>query len=420
MSITKVGSSYNFIYNTKTGKLSTKDGSKNEFVDFCNGDVKGEDTETLNHFDEHTRYQFTRMLFAYGTGMTGQNPFANDEKVEITADIDSATHTSFYVNGQKAFTAITGMSYLPSEIQTFGTVQQPFKTRGYKPYDPSTNSITIGVGSRFNLGNGYSMTVQEDFVWGEGYGNGSPAEVAENCQVIITMLPNSPQVREVCLGENGIASAAKEGTIVIDMSSIDPVQSKEIGAELNKKGIDLMDAPVSGGEPKAIDGTISVMVGGSKENFDKYYDLLMAMAGSVVYVGELGSGNVAKLANQVIVALNIAAVSEALTLAVKNDADPELVYKAIRGGLAGSTVLDAKAPMMMAHNFKPGFRIELHIKDLNNALNAGHAVNAALPLTSQVMEIMQSLKADGNEKDDHSAIVKYYEKISDTSVEKKN
>ena len=167
MSITKVGSSYNFIYNTKTGKLSTKDGSKNEFVDFCNGDVKGEDTETLNHFDEHTRYQFTRMLFAYGTGMTGQNPFANDEKVEITADIDSATHTSFYVNGQKAFTAITGMSYLPSEIQTFGTVQQPFKTRGYKPYDPSTNSITIGVGSRFNLGNGYSMTVQEDFVWGE-------------------------------------------------------------------------------------------------------------------------------------------------------------------------------------------------------------------------------------------------------------
>lgn len=126
--------------------------NKNKFFDFCNGDVKGEDTETLNHFDEHTRYQFTRMLYAYGTGMTGQNPFANDEKVEITADIDSATHTSFYVNGQKAFTAITGMSYLPSEIQTFGTVQQPFKTRGYKPYDPSTNSITIGVGSRFNLG----------------------------------------------------------------------------------------------------------------------------------------------------------------------------------------------------------------------------------------------------------------------------
>jgi len=116
--------------------------------------------------------------------MTGQNPFANDEEVEITADIDSATHTSFYVNGQKAFTAITGMSYLPSEIQTFGTIQQPFKTRGYKPYDPGTNSITIGVGSRFNLGNGYSMTVQEDFVWGEGYGNGSKAD-DERCNMII-------------------------------------------------------------------------------------------------------------------------------------------------------------------------------------------------------------------------------------------
>lgn len=243
------------------------------------------------------------------------------------------------------------------------------------------------------------------------------AEVAKQCSVIITMLPNSPQVREVCLGEGGIIETAAEGTVVIDMSSIDPVESKSIGAELNQKGIQLMDAPVSGGEPKAIDGSISVMVGGSKENFDRFYDLLMAMAGSVVYVGELGSGNVAKLANQVIVAVNIAAVSEALTLAVKNGADPKLVYDAIRGGLAGSTVLDAKAPMMMAHNFKPGFRIELHIKDLNNALNAGHAVSAALPLTSQVMEMMQTLKADGCEKEDHSALVRYYEKISDVSVE---
>ena len=186
----------------------------------------------------------------------------------------------------------------------------------------------------------------------------------------------------------------------------------------NTVQIELMDAPVSGGEPKAIDGTLSVMVGGKKETFDKYYDLLMTMAGSVVYVGELGSGNVAKLANQVIVAINIAAVSEALTLAKKAGTDPELVYQAIRGGLAGSTVLDAKAPMMMDHNFKPGFRIELHIKDLNNALNAAHAVNASLPITAELMEIMQSLKADGHEKEDHSAIVQYYEKISNVSVER--
>ena len=241
-------------------------------------------------------------------------------------------------------------------------------------------------------------------------------EVAEAVDVIITMVPNSPQVREVALGEGGIIEGGKEGTVLIDMSSIDPTESKAISAELAKKGIDMLDAPVSGGEPKAIDGTISVMVGGKKETFDKYYDLLMDMAGSVVYVGPIGSGNVAKLANQIIVAVNIAAVSEALTLAKKAGTDPELVYQAIRGGLAGSTVLDAKAPMMMDRNFKPGFRIELHIKDLNNALNAGHAVNAALPLTAELMEIMQSLKADGCEKEDHSSIVKFYEKMSKVTV----
>jgi len=246
----------------------------------------------------------------------------------------------------------------------------------------------------------------------------SSAEVAVECETIITMVPNSPHVRAVCLGEGGIAETAKKGTLVIDMSSIDPVETKAIGAELAEKGIELMDAPVSGGEPKAIDGTLSVMVGGNKTAFDKYYDLLMAMAGSVVYVGDLGSGNVAKLANQIIVALNIAAVSEAFTLAKKCGTDPELVYQAIRGGLAGSAVLDAKAPMMMEHNFKPGFRIELHIKDLTNALNASHAISASLPLTAQIMEIMQSLKADGCSMDDHSAIVKYYERVSDVSVEK--
>ena len=245
----------------------------------------------------------------------------------------------------------------------------------------------------------------------------SGKEVAEQCEVIITMVPNSPHVRAAVLGENGVADGAKPGTVVIDMSSIDPTESKAIGAELAKKGIDMLDAPVSGGEPKAIDGTLSVMVGGKKELFDKYYDMLMVMAGSVVYVGELGSGNVAKLANQIVVAVNIAAVSEALTFAKKAGTDPELVYQAIRGGLAGSTVMDAKAPMMLSRNLKPGFRIELHIKDLNNALNAAHAISSPVPLTGQLMEIMQGLKADGYEKEDHSSIVKYYEKIANTTVE---
>ena len=221
------------------------------------------------------------------------------------------------------------------------------------------------------------------------------AEIAKECDVIITMLPNSPHVRSVALGENGIVEGAHEGTVLIDMSSIDPVESKKIGAELAKKGIEMLDAPVSGGEPKAIDGTLSVMVGGKKELFDKYYDMLMVMAGSVVYVGELGSGNVAKLANQIVVAVNIAAVGEALSFAKKAGTDPELVYQAIRGGLAGSTVMDAKAPMMLSRNFKPGFRIELHIKDLTNALNAAHAIAAPVPLTGQLMEMMQALKAAG-------------------------
>ena len=217
--------------------------------------------------------------------------------------------------------------------------------------------------------------------------------IAEQCDVIITMLPNSPHVKEVALGENGIIDGAKPGLVVIDMSSIAPLASREISEALKAKGVEMLDAPVSGGEPKAIDGTLSVMVGGDKAVFDKYYDLMKAMAGSVVHTGEIGAGNVTKLANQVIVALNIAAMSEALTLATKAGVNPDLVYQAIRGGLAGSTVLDAKAPMVMDRNFKPGFRIDLHIKDLANALDTSHGVGAQLPLTAAVMEMMQALGA---------------------------
>ncbi|MDO4267131.1 MAG: 2-hydroxy-3-oxopropionate reductase [Eubacteriales bacterium] len=246
----------------------------------------------------------------------------------------------------------------------------------------------------------------------------SGKEVASQVEAVITMVPNSPHVRAAVLGANGVAEGAKPGLVVIDMSSIDPTESKAIGAELAKQGIDMLDCPVSGGEPKAIDGTLSVMCGGKKELFDKYYDMLMTMAGSVVYVGDLGSGNVAKLANQMVVAINIAAVAEALTFAKKAGTDPELVYQAIRGGLAGSTVMDAKAPMMLAGNYKPGFRIELHIKDLTNALNAAHAISAPSPLTAQLMEVMQFLRSEGCDKEDHSSIVKYYEKISGSSIVK--
>ena len=230
-------------------------------------------------------------------------------------------------------------------------------------------------------------------------------DVASKCNVIITMLPNSPHVKTVVLGEGGIIEGAKVGAVVIDMSSIAPLASREISAALEQKGVDMLDAPVSGGEPKAIDGTLSVMVGGKKEVFDKYYDVMKAMAGSVVYVGDIGAGNTAKLCNQIVVAINIAAVSEAFILAKKAGVEPELVYQAIRGGLAGSTVMDAKVPMMLDRNFKPGFKIDLHIKDLNNVLETSHSVGVPLPITSQVMEIMQAIKLDGCGVEDHSSIV---------------
>lgn len=242
--------------------------------------------------------------------------------------------------------------------------------------------------------------------------------VAQQADVIITMLPNSPHVKEVVLGENGLLEGAKAGTIFIDMSSIAPLVSRELAEKLAEKGVEMLDAPVSGGEPKAIDGTMSVMVGGKQEVFDKCYPIMKAMAGSVVRTGEIGAGNVTKLANQVIVALNIAAVSEALVLATKAGVDPDLVYQAIRGGLAGSTVLDAKAPLMMDRKFDPGFRINLHIKDLANALDTSHGIGVSLPFTAAVMEMMQALKTDGMGDKDHGSLVTYYEKMAKIEVKR--
>jgi 2-hydroxy-3-oxopropionate reductase len=246
----------------------------------------------------------------------------------------------------------------------------------------------------------------------------SPKAVAEQVDVIITMLPNSPQVKEVILGKSGVIEGARKGAVVIDMSSIAPLVSREIAVRLNEKGIEMLDAPVSGGEPKAIEGTLSVMAGGKKEVFDECYPIMKAMAASVVLTGDIGAGNVTKLANQIIVALNIAAMSEALVLAAKAGVEPELVYQAIRGGLAGSTVLDAKAPLVMDRKFNPGFRINLHIKDLNNVLETSHELNVPLPLTASVMEMMQALKADGMGDLDHSSIVRFYEKMAKVEVKR--
>lgn len=246
----------------------------------------------------------------------------------------------------------------------------------------------------------------------------SSAEVAQKCKLIITMLPNSPHVKAAVLGEKGVLEGATEGSILVDMSSIAPLASQEISKACAEKGVRMIDAPVSGGEPKAIDGTLSIMVGGDEAVFNEVKDILAKMGSSVVYCGNIGAGNTTKLANQVIVALNIAAVAEAFMLSTRAGVDPQRVFEAIRGGLAGSTVMNAKVPMILDGNFKPGFRIDLHIKDLNNALETGHGVGAPMPLSAAVMEMLQTLHADGCGQDDHSAIAKYYEKLAGFEIRK--
>ncbi|MFC0265522.1 2-hydroxy-3-oxopropionate reductase [Alloscardovia macacae] len=244
----------------------------------------------------------------------------------------------------------------------------------------------------------------------------SGREVAENADVVITMLPNSPHVRSALFDENGIAEGLEAGNAVIDMSSIAPLASREFAEKLSEKGVDFLDAPVSGGEPKAIDGSIAVMVGGDEAVFAKYEALLQTMASTVTLVGGVGAGNITKLANQMIVAINIAAVSEAYSLAKKAGVSPENVYKAIRSGLAGSTVMDQKSQKIFDANYDPGFRIELHIKDLQNVMDTSYGINVSAPFTSLAMEVMQSLKAHGHEKEDHSAIAEWYEMVNDISL----
>jgi len=246
----------------------------------------------------------------------------------------------------------------------------------------------------------------------------SNREVASKSDLIITMLPNSPHVKEAILGADGVIEGVKDGAIVVDMSSIAPAASQEVGAALKVKGVAFLDAPVSGGEPKAIDGTLAIMVGGDRGTFEKAKPILEKMGSSVVLVGGIGAGNVTKLANQIIVALNIAGVSEAFVLATKAGVSPQSVFDAIKGGLAGSTVMNAKVPMILDGSFKPGFRIELHIKDLQNALDTAHDLGVPIPLTASVMETLQALKVDGMAANDHCAIVRYYEKIAKIEVRK--
>ncbi|WP_026395517.1 2-hydroxy-3-oxopropionate reductase [Acetobacterium malicum] len=249
--------------------------------------------------------------------------------------------------------------------------------------------------------------------------SGSLSEIGEQCEVIFTILPNGSIVQAVLFNRGEVCDTIKVGSTIIDMSSVTPVESQTCAKKLEKLGVDFLDAPVSGGEPKAIDGTLAFMVGGKKEVFNRIMPYFEMMGSSALLIGGTGSGSVTKLANQVIVNLNIAAVSEALVMATKAGADPELVYQAIRGGLAGSTVLDAKASLMIDRNFVPGGKISINLKDIKNVMATAHEIDVPMPMSSQLLEIMQALKVDGHLNDDHGGIVQYFEKLAKVEVRRK-
>ncbi|HEX4030134.1 MAG TPA: 2-hydroxy-3-oxopropionate reductase [Terracidiphilus sp.] len=244
----------------------------------------------------------------------------------------------------------------------------------------------------------------------------SNSDVGARASIVITMLPDGPEVEEVVLGADGILAGAKAGTLIIDMSSINPLVSQKIAKACAAKGVEFVDAPVSGGEPKAIEGTLAIMVGASDEAFAKAEPILKCMGSSVTLTGPVGAGNTTKLANQIMVACNIAAMGEALALATRCGLNPEVVVNAVKGGLAGSAVLNAKGPMLIARNFKPGFKINLHQKDLRNALQTAESNRVCLPITALVQQMLSSLIGTGKGDLDHSAIATFVEGLSSVEV----
>jgi len=245
---------------------------------------------------------------------------------------------------------------------------------------------------------------------------GSPREVAENSDIIITMLPDSPQVEEVLAGEGGVLEGLGEGSLIVDMSTISPVVTKELAAKAGERGASMLDAPVSGGDVGAINGELSIMVGGSEEDFERAKPLFDVMGKVATLVGPVGSGQVVKACNQIVVALNIEAVSEALVLGSKAGVAPEKVVEALSGGLAGSAVMEAKKEKFFGHDFEPGFRIELHHKDLGIALAAGREYGVALPVTAIVDQMLEASKARGRGDRDHSALLTLLEEAAQHEI----
>jgi 2-hydroxy-3-oxopropionate reductase len=244
----------------------------------------------------------------------------------------------------------------------------------------------------------------------------SPSELTSLVEKIITMLPDGPDVEEVVTGAHGILKSATAKTVLIDMSSISPTVSKRLAGMLAAKGARTLDAPVSGGEPGAINAQLAIMVGGSEDLFDEIKPIFAALGKSYVLVGDTGAGQITKLVNQILVAIHLEAMGEALLLASKAGVDPLKVYEAIKGGLAGSNVLNAKVQLVLARNFKPGFKIRLHQKDLKNALEAAGSLDLDLPVTRTVMDMVNTLVREGKGEEDHGGILQVLEKMNGVEI----
>ena len=250
-----------------------------------------------------------------------------------------------------------------------------------------------------------------------GAEEGTYSQIGKSCDVIITMVPTGEIVKSILFGEDGVCSAIRPGTLVCDMSSVTPVESRECCRRLQELGVGFLDAPVSGGEPGAVSGTLAIMCGGEEKDFETMKPYFDVLGSSALLVGDSGSGSAAKLVNQMIVNNTIAVVSEAFVFAAKAGVDPEKVYQAIRGGLAGSAVLDAKIPMIINRNFKPGGPIRINHKDIKNAVETAHQIDVPIPYTAQLYEIFQTMKLHGHMDDDHGGLVQYFEKLAGVTVE---
>jgi len=240
----------------------------------------------------------------------------------------------------------------------------------------------------------------------------SPKDVASQVEILITMLPNSPDVELVALGKNGIVEGARPGLLFLDMSTISPLVSQKVGKALQSKGVRMLDAPVSGGEKGAVEGALSIMVGGEKSDFDAALPVFQALGKTITHLGPLGAGGFTKLANQVIVAVNLTALGEALTLARKAGLDRSLTLKALGGGLAGSKCLEQKTPNYLSGTYNPGFKIDLHFKDLGLIMESSRALGVPLPCTAVVQELFNALRVKGRGGLDHSGVITLLEELA--------